>query len=243
MSNNKFIPSLKPIEEEYYKKIKYPKIILKNPIKRYSNSIKLPLLNIPSAFSKMKQYKVPSVKKFRKRREITEEEEEKRVDDFIEKFSLNKSENKEEQKKEKKEQIFNFNSYMKLQQKADFKFKPKLGDDSLELINYIKKVSPIRNKLMNEVLDQIKNTENRYNSEKPEVDSNFVSKNKILVDNRWKNSFSLGEYQQFYIRNLKGKLSNMNYRQMTKKFRLISLMCFSEGNNNMTLIKRLNAEE
>ena len=46
---------------------------------------------------------------------------------------------------------------------------------------------------------------NRYNAEKPEVDSEFRSKEKYLIDNRWKNSFSLEEYQQFFMKNLKGK--------------------------------------
>ena len=42
------------------------------------------------------------------------------------------------------------------------------------------------------------------------------------------------------MKNLKGKISSMNYRQMLKKFRQISLMCFAEGNNNYSSIKRLD---
>ena len=35
-----------------------------------------------------------------------------------------------------------------------------------------------------------------------------------------------------FLKNLKGKISNMNYRQMLKKFTDISTMCFSPGNEH-----------
>ena len=40
----------------------------------------------------------------------------------------------------------------------------------------------------------------------------------------------MSEYQQFFMKKLKGKISSMNYRQMLKKFTDISTMCFSPGN-------------
>ena len=127
-----------------------------------------------------------------------------------------------------------------MQSKAEVRFRPRFGDSSLELVKYINKVSDIRKNVLKDILDEIEGTENRFNDEKPEVDSNFKSKDKTLIDNRWKNSFSLDEYQQFFMKNLKGKISSMNYRKMLKKFRQISLMCFSEGNNNYSSIKRLD---
>ena len=98
--------------------------------------------------------------------------------------------------------------------------------------NYFLKKSEIRRKRINELLDEINKTEDRFNKEIPMVDSNLVSKDKILVDNKWKNSFYLDEYQQFFMKNLKGKISSMNYRQMLKKFTDISKMCFSPGNEH-----------
>ena len=98
--------------------------------------------------------------------------------------------------------------------------------------NYYLKKSEKRRKRINELLDEINKTEDRYNKEIPMVDSNLASKDKILVDNKWKNSFYLDEYQQFFMKNLKGKISSMNYRQMLKKFTDISTMCFSPGNEH-----------
>ena len=89
-----------------------------------------------------------------------------------------------------------------------------------------------RKKKLNKYLDEINKTEDRYNKEIPDLDSDLTSKDKNLVENKWKNSFYLDEYQQFFMRNLKGKISSMNYRQMTQKFREITSMCFSPGNEH-----------
>ena len=107
------------------------------------------------------------------------------------------------------------------------------------IINYYLRKSERRRKKLNDLLDEINETEDRFNKEVPDEDSNFVSKDKILLDNKWKNSFYLDEYQQFFMNNLKGKISNMNYRQMLKKFRDISLMCFSPGNEH-NIPKKIN---
>ena len=202
---------------------------------------KLPLLidkNFISTFYKMKQYKV-SLPKHREKKEINEKEEEKKVINLLNKYSLTSYKNRSKSNKND-EKKYDFNGYLKLQSKAESRFRPRYGDNSLDLVNYIQKVSNIRRYLIKDILDEIRGAENRFNVEKPEDDSNFKSKDKNLIDNRWKNSFSLEEYQQFFMKNLKGKISSVNYRQMLKKFRQISLMCFSEGNNNYSLIKRLD---
>ena len=89
-----------------------------------------------------------------------------------------------------------------------------------------------RKKKLNKYLDEINKTEDRYNKEIPDIDTDFFSVDKTLRENRWKNSFSLDEYQQFFSKNLKGKISGMNYRQMLKKFGEISSICFSSGNEH-----------
>ena len=212
-----------------------PKNIFKN------KSYKLPLLidnKAISTFYKMKQYKV-SLPKHKEKKEINEKENEKKINNLFERYAStsykkNHYANKNEEKK------YDFDSYLKLQSKAEIRFRPRFGDNSLDLIDYINKVSNIRKNVVKDILDEIRGAENRFNVEKPEADSNFKSKNKNLIDNRWKNSFSLEEYQQFFMKNLKGKISSINYRKMLKKFRQISLMCFSEGNNNYSSIKRLD---
>ena len=206
--------------------------------------IKLPLLidkNRFSSFYKMKQYKV-ALPQHRDKKEITEEEEEKKVNNLLDKYTITSYRNSHSLNKNLKNDIkkYDFEGYMKMQNMAEIKFRPRFGDSSLELVKYINKVSSIRKQVVKDLLDEIKNAENRYNAEKPEVDSEFRSKEKYLIDNRWKNSFSLEEYQQFFMKNLKGKISSLNYRQMLKKFRQISLMCFSEGNNTQSIIKKLN---
>ena len=213
--------------------------------KKYKNyfnnkSVNLPLLidkNFISTFYKMKQYKV-ALPKHREKKEITKKEEEQKVRNLLEKYAINKNRRSTSNKIEDRK--FDFNSYLTLQSKAEVRFRPRFGDSSLELVKYINKVSDIRKNVLKDILDEIKGTENRFNDEKPEVDSNFKSRDKTLIDNRWKNSFSLDEYQQFFMKNLKGKISSMNYRIMLKKFRQISLICFSEGNNNYSSIKRLD---
>ena len=206
-------------------------------------SIKLPLLidkNNISTFYKMKQYKV-ALPKHREKKEVNQKEEEEKVTNLLNKYAITSyKNNKRSTSNKNEEKKYDFNSYLKLQSKAEIRFRPRYGDNSLDLVNYINKVSDIRRNVVRDILDEIKSAENRFNVERPEVDSNFKSRDKYLIDNRWKNSFSLDEYQQFFMKNLKGKISSMNYRQMIKKFRQISLMCFSEGNNNYSSIKRLD---
>ena len=105
--------------------------------------------------------------------------------------------------------------------------------------DYFMKKSIRRKQKLNRFLDEINNSEDRYNKEIPNIDSDLTSNDKILMDNRWKNSFYLDEYQHFFMKNLKGKISSMNYRQMIKKFGEISTMCFSPGNGHY-IPKKIN---
>ena len=105
--------------------------------------------------------------------------------------------------------------------------------------DYYMKKSIRRKQKLNRFLDEINNSEDRYNKEIPNIDSDLTSNDKILMDNRWKNSFYLDEYQHFFMKNLKGKISSMNYRQMIKKFGEISTMCFSPGNGHY-IPKKIN---
>ena len=105
--------------------------------------------------------------------------------------------------------------------------------------DYYMKKSIRRKQKLNRFLDEINNSEDRYNKEIPNIDSDLTSNDKMLMDNRWKNSFYLDEYQHFFMKNLKGKISSMNYRQMIKKFGEISTMCFSPGNGHY-IPKKIN---
>ena len=134
-----------------------------------------------------------------------------------------------------------FNKYLKMQSIAEVRLRPRFGDTSLNLENYIKKVGVIRKQIMDNLMQELNNTENRYNDERPEVDSKFRTKSKVLADNSWKNSFSLEEYQKFFSKSLKGKISSMNYRLMLKRFRQISNMCFAEGNLNVASIRKMDS--
>ena len=154
---------------------------------------------------------------------------------------------KDKEKEKEKEKIFvpklqnkkmNFEDYLRMQAKAEIILKPKLGDSSRDLVNYVNAIQGIRETIVNDFMDEIKNTEDRYNLEKPEIDANLLVKDKVLNVHKWKNLFSLRDYQNFYLDNLKGKISDINYRQLQKRFKQISLICFSEG--NVSAIKKLN---
>lgn len=123
-----------------------------------------------------------------------------------------------------------YQNYMKMQSIADMRLRPKLGDISYDLVNYIKKIDLIRKGVVNNLIYQINNVENRYNIEKPKEDSKFSTKLQGLFNHKWKNHFSLKEYQELFSENLRGKISNKNYDIMMKNFRDISHMCFSKGN-------------
>ena len=169
------------------------------------------------------------------------EEQEEKVQNLLDKYAKTNYKNNKYLVDENISNKYNFDNYLKLQSAAEIKFKPKFGDSTLLLVNYIKKVSEIRKKIVDDVMDDIdKKTENRYNFENPNVDFKFRSRDKNLIDNRWKNTFSLNEYQKYFIKNLRGKISDMSYLNMVKKFQKISLICFSEGNLNRNEIKRLD---
>ena len=149
---------------------------------------------------------------------------------------------KDFQKKDKSKKM-NFEYYLKMQTKAEIKLKPKIGDESKDLINYIRAIQGIRETLISDILDEINRAENRYNVEKPEVDAHFVVKDKGLNIHKWKNLFYLKDYQKFFLEGLKGKISNGNYKQMEKKFRQIQHVCFSEGKMHFNNVKNLKLSE
>ena len=107
----------------------------------------------------------------------------------------------------------------------------------------MKKINEIRQNLMEKEVDKILNTDDRYNDEIPEEDTKINLEDKGLLSHKWKNIFSLQEYQNFFLDELKGKISSLNYRAMLKKFKQISKICFSSGHVNYGAIQRILGQE
>ena len=124
-----------------------------------------------------------------------------------------------------------FKKYMKLQSLADMKFRPVLGETSSDLVNFLKKIELIRKEVINNYIDEINNVENRFNIEQPKEDFKFKSNMQGLYQHKWKNIFSLKDYQELFCENLKGKISNKNFDIMERNFKNIFHMCFSSGTN------------
>ena len=122
-----------------------------------------------------------------------------------------------------------FKMYMKLQSLADIKFRPILGDSSSDLVNFLKKIELVRKEVINNCIDEINNVENRFNIERPKEDFKFKTKMQGLYPHKWKNIFSLKDYQDIFADNLRGRISSKNYDIMEKNFRDIFFMCFSSG--------------
>ena len=142
-----------------------------------------------------------------------------------------------------KSKKMDFEYYLKMQSKAEIKLKPKIGDDSNDLVYYIRAIQGIRENLITDILEEINRAENRYNKEKPEDDANFMVKEKSLSMHKWKNIFYLRDYQKFFLEGLKGKISNRNFQQMERKFRQIQHVCFSEGKKHFNDVKNLKFSE
>ena len=136
-----------------------------------------------------------------------------------------------------------FDDYLKIQSKIESRFRLSYGDESTDLLNFIKKINEIRQTLMEKEIDKIMNTEDRYNDEIPEEDTKINLEDKGLLSHKWKNIFSLQEYQNFFLDELKGKISSLNYRAMLKRFKQISRICFSSGHVNYGAIKRILGQE
>ena len=230
------LKTIKESDEFLLKKSKHNSLNLSNKLNSESNSfnlslnnynnnsktrdkiIKLPIIdsNNISTYTKMKQYKV-LLPKHRDKKEISYQEQEKKVQNFLNKYAkANNKRNKYLIDGDDVSKKYDFDSYLKLQSEAEIKFKPRFGDSSNLLVNYIQKVSDIRKKIVDDVLDDIKrNTENRYNLEKPNIDFNFTSKDKNLIDKRWKNTYSLDEYQKYFIKNLRQKLDKKRRKNLS----------------------------
>ena len=142
-----------------------------------------------------------------------------------------------------KSKNMDFEYYLKMQSKAEIKLKPKIGDDSNDLVYYIRAIQGIRENLITDILEEINKAENRYNKEMPEDDANFMVKEKSLNVHKWKNIFYLRDYQKFFLEGLKGKISNRNYQQMERQFRQIQHVCFSKGKKHFNDVKNLKFSE
>ena len=121
----------------------------------------------------------------------------------------------------------NFEDYLKMQTKAESILKPKLGDHSTDLIEYIKAIKGIRENIIENIIQEINNAENRFNNEMPNVDSNFNVIDKSIYIHKWKNLFFIRDYQRFFMKGLKGRISNSNFYLMQKKFVEINNICFA----------------
>lgn len=136
------------------------------------------------------------------------------------------------------EDKMSYKKYMKMQQIAEMKLKPKYGDFTNDLINYVKKIENIRKGVVKNLVEDIENkVENRYNSERPKEDSKIDTKEQELVHHKWKNLFSLRDYQELFINSLQGKISEKSYSAMMKNFKEISLICFADGNLNFNKLR------
>ena len=120
-----------------------------------------------------------------------------------------------------------FDDYNKIQAKADILLKPKMGHSSDDLVKYIHSIQIIRQDLIKEIIDEINNAENRYNKEIPEKDTIFDTKNNNLSIYKWKNCFPLTDYQKFFLKGLKGHISEGNFNKMKNKFIEIHKKCFT----------------
>ena len=138
---------------------------------------------------------------------------------------------------EDEEDKMKFNDYLQLQSKADVRLRPKLGETSYDLVNYIKKIEGIRKNIILDFMKEIKQMENRYNEEHPKIDAHVKTKLQGLYNHRWKNFFYLDDYQNLFLNNLRGKISTKNYNIMSKYFKQIQMMCFSKGPIKFSKIK------
>ena len=105
-----------------------------------------------------------------------------------------------------------------------------------QFFDYIKRINEIRSSVMEKEVEKILDIEDRYNDEYPDEDTNVVLTDKGLNNYKWKNLFPLNDYQNFFLDEIKGKISTVNYRSMLKKFRQISKICFSNGKLNFASI-------
>ena len=156
---------------------------------------------------------------------------------------LNNLENNSNNLLDKNVEDLNFEDYLKIQSKIESRFRLCSDDDLTELLNFMKKINEIRQNLMEKEVDKIMNTDDRYNDEIPEEDTKINLEDKGLLSHKWKNIFSLQEYQNFFLDELKGKISSLNYRAMLKKFKQISKICFSSGHVNYGAIQRILGQE
>ena len=129
-----------------------------------------------------------------------------------------------------------FPEYLKIQARAEQKLRPLRGDMTTQFFDYIKRINDIRNSVMEREVEKILDTEDRYNDEYPDEDTKVILTDKGLNNYKWKNLFPLHDYQNFFLDEIKGKISSVNYRSMLRKFRQISKICFANGKLNFASI-------
>jgi hypothetical protein len=129
-----------------------------------------------------------------------------------------------------------FNEYLKIQSRAEQRLRPLRGDLSTDFFDSMKKINEIRSSVMEKEVEKILDVEDRYNEEYPEEDIYVKLQDKGLNHCKWKNLFPLQTYQNFFLDEIKGKISSVNYRSLLKKFRQISKICFTNGKVNYASI-------
>ena len=129
-----------------------------------------------------------------------------------------------------------FNEYLKIQSRAEQRLRPLRGDLSTDFFDSMKKINEIRSSVMEKEVEKILDVEDRYNEEYPEEDIYVKLQDKGLNHFKWKNLFPLQTYQNFFLDEIKGKISSVNYRSLLKKFRQISKICFTNGKVNYASI-------
>ena len=122
------------------------------------------------------------------------------------------------------EKKINFDEYIQLQSKAEMRLRPKFGDESYNLINYINNIKSIRKDLLTEIYDDIQKLSAEHSEKELKFDLNFIPVDKALIKYKWKNVFTLEEYQNFFLDNIKGKISGISYNQLNKKFKEIKYL-------------------
>ena len=99
--------------------------------------LKLPILDTKniSRYTKMKQYKVLLPKHRDKKKEMSFEEQEEKVENLLNKYVKTSFKSNKYLIDDNISKKYDFDSYLKLQSAAEIKFKPKFGDNTLLLVN------------------------------------------------------------------------------------------------------------
>ena len=227
------LPSIKTIQNNTmnsYERMKNYKVLFhKKKNNASENKVKKFLMKSGFSYNLTEKNAIKEIKE-NKDKKKTSEQKGNRLDELkndIKRKFIEDSPNTQRSKLDKDNNInqppkykkINFEDYLKMQTKAESILKPKLGDHSTDLIEYIKAIKGIRENIIENIIQEINNAENRFNNEMPNVDSNFN-----VID---KSIYIIRDYQRFFMKGLKGRISNSNYYLMQKKFLEINNICFA----------------